>query len=384
MPDYADRIGKAYQIMARSNLDALLLTRAENLFYFTGFWGAAPIRLLSLLLQNGQDPLLILPKLEEDYARSASWVTHFCSYVEFIPGGEPEDPTKLIRDILVQRRLGNGRIGLELDALPVNVFHRLSGRLPDVRWGDATSVVMEMRQIKSPEEIAKVREASHLVDRKVAAAVDLIRPGVSELELGIRVAYEAALEQSFLISPYNAGVPVVATGARSALPHGRASTAVVEEGDLLVIDLCAIAFYQAYHAGFTRTFSVGEPSSRQQEIYRIVLDANVEAINAVRPGATAASIDRAARDVITKAGYGDYFTHRTGRSVGLDVGEPPYLRQDDQTLLQPGMTIVIEPGIYLPGYGGVRVEDTVLVTDGGHERLTQYPSELINTLARRS
>jgi Xaa-Pro dipeptidase len=236
--------------------------------------------------------------------------------------------------------------------------------------------------LKSPEEIVQVRGACRLVDQKIAKVADWVKPGDTELQIGIQVAYEAAEESSFLISPYNAGVPVIATGPRSALPHGRASLTRVAEGDLLVIDLCAIAFYEAYHAGFTRTLSIGRPGRRESEIYQVVLEANMTAIDAVRPGVTAEEIDDAARTVIRQAGFGEYFTHRTGRGVGLDVSEPPYLRQGDTTSLQPGMTIVIEPGIYIGGFGGVRIEDTVLVTEDGHERLTRFPIQMIDVLAQ--
>jgi Xaa-Pro dipeptidase len=382
MPDFDDRLNRLRILLAEKDLDAIILVKPENLYYFTGFWGAAPIRMLSLIIPRDSEPILILPRLEEDYATLNSWIKNIRSYVEFVPDGEPDDPVEYIATALSEKKLDHARIGYEADVLPASIYQRLQQALPDVNWKNGSNVVYRLRMIKSPEEIEKVRGASSLVDRKVSAAVKKALPGYTELDLGVVVAYEAAIESKFLISPYNLGVPVVATGLRSALPHGRASMEKIKAGDLLVIDLCAIAFFEAYHAGFTRTFSIGKPTAKQEDIYKIVLEANVEAINAVRPGITASQIDMTARNVINDAGFGEYFTHRTGRSVGLDVGEPPYLRQDDHTVLEPGMTIVIEPGIYIAGFGGVRIEDTVLVTENGSERLTQYPIEFIDLMEK--
>jgi len=367
--------------MQEAGVDVLLLVAPENLYYFTGFWGAAPIRLLSLLL-TADGCTFVVPKLEEEYVRTTAKVDDVISYLEFSASGTPDDPVAAVASALRGLGAARGRIAIEGAVLPVSLAQRLQSALPDVRWSEANDITAPLRMIKDAGEIENARTAARLTDAKAAKAIEEARPGVTELELGLTVAYTAAKASRFLISPYNRGVPVVATGARSALPHGRASDTPILPGDLLVLDLCAIAFHDAYHAAFTRTVVVGRPTSKQQEIYDVVGEAQAAAMQLVRPGTPVADLDRAARTVIERAGYGDQFTHRTGRGVGLDVAEPPYLRQGETTELAPGMIISIEPGVYLSGYGGVRTEDTLLVTDTGHEVLTRYPRDFVNTMER--
>jgi Xaa-Pro aminopeptidase len=199
----------------------------------------------------------------------------------------------------------------------------------------------------------------------------LIRPGVTEL--GLATAWQkAALDASGGELPE---VPIVASGPNGASPHTRASSRPLERGDLVIID--GFLRSQGYYSDITRTYAVGETDRELELIYSLVQEANAAASEIIKPGVKAEDVDAAARGVIEEAGYGEYFIHRTGHGLGLEIHEPPYIVEGNELILEPGMTLTVEPGIYLPGRGGVRIEDDILVTEDGYASLTTLPRELV-------
>ncbi|HEY8395002.1 MAG TPA: Xaa-Pro peptidase family protein [Thermaerobacter sp.] len=273
--------------------------------------------------------------------------------------------------------LGLTRLGFERDHLTYGQWERLRAGLPDtVELVPVAGWVEELRRVKDPGEIAAIRQAARIADEALLEVLAGLRPGMTEREV--------ALQLEFAMRRRGAeGVAfdfIVASGPRSSLPHGLASERVIEEGDLVTIDYGAV--YAGYASDCTRTVVIGRAGQRQREIYDIVLEAQRRAMAAVRPGATGADVDRAAREVIEAAGYGEHFGHATGHGVGLEVHEGPRLAATagDQ-VLAPGMVVTVEPGIYLPGWGGVRIEDLVVVTEDGGEVLTRVTKEFLQIAA---
>jgi Xaa-Pro dipeptidase len=217
-----------------------------------------------------------------------------------------------------------------------------------------------------------MRRAAAVPERVLREAAPQIQPGMTELDVAgliMKVSLSQSLKE--MVS-----YPLVQTGLSAAFPHAFAGERGVQKGDLVVIDFGAVV--DSYASDITRTIAVGEPSDEMKRIYDLVKKANEAGRAAVKPGATCEDVDRAARDVIEQAGFGKYFTHRTGHGLGLDGHEPPYIVKGNKTVLQPGMTFTVEPGIYIEGKGGVRIEDDVLVTKDGGESLTTFPRELTN------
>jgi Xaa-Pro dipeptidase len=223
-------------------------------------------------------------------------------------------------------------------------------------------------------ELAAMRKAVEIAQRGLQATIPSIRRGVSEQELASELTLQLLRAGSNPEFPFT---PIVSTGPNSANPHASPSSKALSEGDLLVIDWGAT--WEDYISDLTRTFGIGNLDAEFIKIAEIVKESNAAGLAAARPGVTAGSIDRAARTVIENAGYGHYFTHRTGHGVGMEGHEPPYIRGDNPLVLEPGMTFTIEPGIYLPGKGGVRIEDNVVITHDGAESLSDLPRDLFLT-----
>ncbi len=264
--------------------------------------------------------------------------------------------------------LGSGRIGFEADSLTVAGLQELQKH-----WSAATLVpvhglIQGLRAIKSQEEIGAIRAAQNLADRTFEEVRPLIRAGVRELDVALEI--EVRLRRAGAEAAFET---IVASGVRGAMPHGSASAKVIEEGDLVTVDMGARL--AGYNSDMTRTVAIGTPSAEMRRVYDAVLEAEEAAIRAVRPGLRAAELDQVARDVLAGHGLAEAFAHSLGHGVGLEVHEAPGLRGVSEDVLQPGMIITIEPGAYLPGIGGVRIEDLLLVTEDGYEILSHAPKE---------
>lgn len=235
---------------------------------------------------------------------------------------------------------------------------------------ETSEIFGKLRSIKSADEIELIKKATGITIKGIKAGIEAIKVGVSELSVAFEI--EREIKESG-----GESVPfcIVLSGENSALPHGSTSSRKIEKGDSVVMDIGAT--YKGYYADITRTVFVGKAGEEQKRIYNMVLKAQESAVNLVRPKVKACQVDAAARKIIEEAGYGKFFTHRTGHGLGLEVHEEPYISQQNEIALEPGMTFTIEPGIYLPGSFGVRIEDNIVVTVKGKEVLTKMPKDLL-------
>ena len=348
------RLTALTRALTNEKLDAILLTHLPNIRYLTGFTGSNGL----LLAQRGKNIFFTDGRYTEQAAQEVQGAK------VIIPKGS-----------LVQaaaKYIKTTTLGYEADRLSVTQFDGIRKALPkSVKLVATTQVVDRIRMVKDEHELALIQDAVILGADLITPAVEAIRPGVKETDVAAEIEYAArrwgAEGMSF--------DTIVAAGKRSALPHGRASNALIPKRGFVILDLGVIL--HGYCSDMTRTVHVGSVPRRSREIYLAVLAAQEAAIDAVKPGATAGEVDLAARSVLKKARLDRYFIHSTGHGVGLEIHEQPRIARDQAEVLQPGMVITIEPGVYLPGEGGVRIEDMVAVTDSGVQILTPATKELL-------
>ena len=354
------RIEKLRKRFEGAGVDALYVTNPENRFYLSGFTGTAG----ALLLCRDKSYLIT----DFRYVGQASRESPDYQVIE-AAGESSEALPKLLSENSVLL------LGLEGDHLTHNQFLALREKLSGVELKNPAGLVEELRARKDKREIALIEEAVRLADEAFTEILPLIRPGVPEREVALQLEYSMRR-----LGAEGAGFKIiVASGYRSSLPHGVASPRIMAQGDLVTLDFGAVC--GGYHSDITRTVVLGKPEKKQREIYQLVLEAQMSAIASLRAGISASEVDRAARGIIERAGYGERFGHSTGHGVGLSIHEQPRLASKDQFLLEDGMVVTVEPGIYLPGWGGVRIEDTVLVVNGGCRVLTRSPKNKLLSLS---
>lgn len=346
--------------MALHKWDVLLITDPKHVYYLTGFASDPHERFLGLLLNRGEEPLLVVPALDGDAAAAAT-------SINIITHQDTDNPYELLRQ---QFKGSIDTMALEKDQLTVSRYEMLQQFLPAASYLDAGQVLRDMRVQKSKDEVVIMKRAVKLVEDVLSQGLKKVKIGMSEIEL--------VAELEYLMKKLGADGPsfdtMVLSGINTALPHGVPGSSQIKDGDLLMFDMGVFA--GGYASDITRTFAVGHINAEQERIYNTVLQANEAAIRAVKPGVTYGSIDSAARTIIDDAGYGPAFLHRLGHGLGMDVHEYPSIHGLNKDILQSGAVFTIEPGIYVPGIGGVRIEDDVLVTDNGVEVLTSFPKEL--------
>jgi Xaa-Pro aminopeptidase len=359
--DYQRRRRDAQAAMARLDLNCLIVSPSADLVYLTGYDALNMERATLLVLPRVGAPFFLVPMLEAPKARSASPEIEVCAW------GDTEDPWDSLR-----RRVGGRPQTVAVsDTMRANFVLAMQHALPEVRLHPAGPLMASLRQRKEPEEIEALREAAHRTD----AVFDRVRRdalgGLTETEVADLIgkylkAHGLAWKWNYICS--------VAAGEHSASPHHTLSDRTLQIGDAVCMDFGGK--YRDYVSDLTRTVHIGTPPREFVEAYAVLQEAQQQAVQAVRPGVAVEEVDRVARDIITRAGYGDYFVHRTGHGLGLEVHEPPYIVAGNTELLTPGMVFSIEPGIYLPGRFGLRIEDIVIVTDRGCERLNLSPRQL--------
>ncbi|ETT63899.1 peptidase M24 [Paenibacillus sp. FSL H8-457] len=341
--------------------DHVLVTDPKHVYYLTGFASDPHERFLGLLLSPANDPVLIVPALDANAAEAASTVKNIVTHQD------TDNPYLLLKE---QIQGSAGTLALEKDQLTVSRYEQLRQHVNADRIEDVGIALRDLRIRKSAEEVKIIKNAVRLVEDVLTQGMARVKIGISELEL--------VAELEYLMKKLGADAPSFATmvlsGPNTALPHGVPGARRIEAGDLLMFDLGVYA--GGYASDITRTFAVGDLKPEAVNIYETVLAANLAGIQAVKPGVTYGSIDQAARKVIDDAGYGHAFVHRLGHGLGMDVHEYPSVHGLNQDILQPGAVFTIEPGIYLQGVGGVRIEDDVIVTGDGVEVLTSFPKEL--------
>ena len=345
---YRKRLETLLERMGALGADGLFATPSSNLFYLTGIAFDRSERLTALVLFKDRDPLVICPAFEGDRLRGMSAVTEVHTWEE------TEDPFRLCASFFPAER---GVLAVEPSTAYDDVERLIAAR-PAWKPLSAAPLFTTLRMIKTEEEIAAIRRAIAVALPRFQKAFAALRPGSIEAE----------------ISHLFGGENVVQFGPSSALPHGASGPRALSKGEAVLID--AWDRPEGYYYDITRSTFFGEPTAEYRKIWEVVLEAQSAGIDKAAPGVPCFEVDAAARRVIEKAGYAEHFTHRLGHGLGIDVHEPPYMVGHDQTVLEPGMTFTSEPGIYLPGRFGVRIEDDILVTDRGAESLSPRVSRL--------
>jgi len=358
---HKEKAEMAIEELGSGGADALLLFPGADIGYYTGFSIGPSERLAAALIPFSADPVLLVNQLEEELRGQKPWVTDVDTWLEH------EDPVEILAQNFERLDLGGAVVAINEDA-PWGWIKRLSDRLPGLLFVDATSHLSRIRMVKSPQEVDWMRMACAITDKALETGFEEMRTGMTESDLAGIITAEIRA------SGGGAGYAGVLFGERAALPHGRPGGKVLEPGDCVLVDMGTKI--HGYSSDLTRTVFYGEPTARHAEIYDLVYEANRVAYEAVRPGVACGELDSIARRVIEDGGYGEHFIHRLGHGVGLQGHERPYLVQGNELELEPGMTFTIEPGIYVVGEVGVRVEDTVVCTPEGCERLTRLSREL--------
>jgi Xaa-Pro dipeptidase len=364
---YAKRIEKLQSSLAAAGLDGLVLNPGPTLAYLTGLHFHLMERPVVAIFSREEAPVLVLPELELGKTTALPYALKTCAY-----GENPAQWGDVFRQAGTLTSLQGRRIGVEPTGLRFLELRLVEEALPGSRFLSAQAVLASLRMIKDSSELALMRSAAVMAQDALKAVIPLIKVGMTERELAAELTLQLLRTGSDGELPF---APIIASGPNSANPHAVPSSRSLVEGDLLVIDWGAAD--QAYFSDLTRTVAIGEVDPELERIAEVTIQANSAGRAAIRPGIPAGDVDRAARAVIEAAGYGPYFFHRTGHGLGLQEHEEPYIFGDNDQVLEPGMTFTIEPGIYLPGRGGVRIEDDVVVTSSGGESLSDIPRDLI-------
>ncbi|HLW48940.1 MAG TPA: Xaa-Pro peptidase family protein [bacterium] len=358
----AGHLDRARAYLRGASVDALLIVRPENRRHVTGFTGSAGLVLIT------HDAALLAVDFRY-YEQAATEAPAF----RVIRGGT--DPAGALADGLKAAPSSGadprpGRIGFESEFLPYAQTERLRERFAPAQLVPLPDVD-RIRWVKDEVEIATVARAAEIADAGFVRLLEVLRPGLTEREaaLELEIAVRRAGGERLAFDT------VLASGPRGALPHGRATDRVMERGEFVTVDFGAV--YDGYVSDCTRTVALGAAGARQREVYDAVLAAQLRALEAVRPGVACRDVDAAGRAVIAAAGFGEAFGHAMGHGIGLDVHEGPPVSPRSDAVLEPGMIVTIEPGVYVPGWGGVRIEDAVVVTEAGARVLGRLPKDLL-------
>lgn len=350
------RVNKVRELAKEKQIQALLINRPEDRYYLSGFSGSNAY----LLLLEKQNYLIT----DFRYVEQAKNETEGFEIRMY----QRSELYNTIADILTENNLSE--LTLDSSAVTYQEYSTFKDSL-DIDLRMIPNILREIRSVKEQKEIDIIQAAQSISEKAFTKMIDKIRPGVSERDLSVELEYQMLLLGASRIAFPN----IVASGKRSALPHGRATDKLIEDGDFITFDFGA--YYEGYCADMTRTVVVGHYSEKQKKIYDIVLEAQLTAINYAKAGVTGKELDGVARDLIAQAGYGDYFGHGLGHGIGKVVHEAPSANQTSQDILQPNQIISIEPGIYIPEWGGVRIEDLIVIKEDGNINLNKLTKELM-------
>ena len=359
MSMFQQRCLRAQEQMRLHGVDALIVTPSSDLVYLTGHPSHLSERLTAFAVPAAGEPFLVAPRLEAPLAREAAT---FFSVHTWTDG---EDPYALLRSLLPN---GLQRVAVSDQMWSVHLL-RMQDGLRSASFAPSAPILAPLRRVKDAAEIATLKQAAAAADVTMAGILAQPLAGRSEREVGRAIA-ELLIEHGHA----SADFAIVAGGPNSGSPHHATGDRVLRDGDALTLDFGGV--FNRYFSDITRSVFIGKAPDEYRRIYEVVRQANQAVFEAVRPGVACQDVDRAARRVINDAGYGEYFIHRTGHGLGLDVHEEPYMVEGNTTVLEPGMVFSDEPGIYIPGRYGVRTEDILVVTERGGERLNNAPREL--------
>lgn len=351
-----NRIQNLRKLMSGNMMEGVLVYSPENRRYLSGFTGSAGFLVIG---KESMDFVTDFRYMEQAESQCKGWKVT-------IHGGNPME--KLAEVI---SKAGIKRLGFEEDFMTVMFRDDLKKSLPEIKLIPARSIFVKLRIKKDNSEIENICKAAAIADEAFKHILGYIRPGLSEAEVALELEY-------FIKKRGSSGIAfetIVASGIRSSLPHGIASEKKIEAMEFLTLDFGCV--YNGYCSDMTRTVFIGKATRKHREIYDTVLRANAEVLKGLRPGITGREADKIARDIISNAGYGEYFGHGLGHGVGIAIHEDPKLSIVGNIVLEAGMVVTDEPGIYIPGFGGVRIEDLVLITETGAETISKSTKELI-------
>ncbi|GEL13763.1 pepQ protein [Lapidilactobacillus concavus DSM 17758] len=347
------------------HLDVVYISDPNSVGYFTNFISDPHERILGLFVFADAEPFLFAPELSVGSAQKAGWSGEIHGYLDH------QHPFAMIADLIKARTSHYAKWGLEKDSLPVQRFEAVRAEFPDATFpGNVSRFVEHMKLFKTPEEIKLMEEAGEEADLAFSIGFNAIQEGRTEQEVVAEIEY-GLMKQGIMEMSFDT---IVQAGANAANPHGGPEKNAIEPNQLILFDLGTA--HHGYMSDASRTVAFGQLSDKQRDIYDVCLEAQLAAQDAVKPGLTAAELDKIARDIITKAGYGEYFIHRLGHGIGTSTHEFPSIMEGNEMVLEPGMCFSIEPGIYIPGFAGVRIEDCVHVTEDGCKAFTHTNKKL--------
>jgi D-alanyl-D-alanine dipeptidase len=368
--DYEARMRRAAEAAADAGFDGVLVAPGPDLIWLTGYRPVETERLTMLVLRAGQDPVLVVPTLEAPDAAAAAPMLTLRDWTD---GKDPYEATASLLDRgglpHSLKGVGGAPIGVSDNAWALHLLG-LQKRLPDTRYVALTEALPMLRAVKDAAELERLAAAG--------AAADATYEEIRKVPFGGRRETDVAADIADLLRRFGhsqVDFTIVASGPNGANPHHEAGDRVIQRGDMVVLDFGGLK--HGYGSDTSRTVHVGEPDDEERTVHDIVRAAQEAGFRAVRPGVACQDVDRAARAVIAEAGYGEYFIHRTGHGIGVTTHEPPYMFEGEELPLVPGMCFSVEPGIYLPGRFGVRIEDIVTVTEDGGRRLNTTSRELV-------
>ena len=359
---YRDRLAQASRAAATRGVDALLITPSSDYTYLLGYRAPAMERLTCLVVPADRRPTLVLPRLEEPLARHE--LGAMADELDIVPWDETDDPIRLVQALIG----GAMRVAVQ-DQMWARFALRLAAAVDPAQVVEAGPTLASLRRVKSAEEVDALRAAAHAADDAMRAITGERLSGRAEAEVSRRIR-DLLLETGH----DSAEFAIVASGPNAASPHHVPGDRRIEPGDAIVLDIGGTL--DGYCSDTSRTAFVGSPPSEFAALYAVLREAQAAACNAVRPGITGAELDAVARDVITEAGYGEAFVHRTGHGIGLETHEEPYIVSSNDEPLVAGNAFSVEPGIYIRGTWGARIEDIVVCTEDGGERLNTTSTEL--------
>ncbi len=354
--DFKIRLDNLQKKLSTYDLDAIIITNLVNVAYISGFKGTAGKALITK-----QEAFLIT---DFRYTQQAKFQAPYFTVIQY---------EKKVEDTLnaVISKVKADKVGFEQDTITYEQYDQYLSALSDAHLIPTKGLIASLRQQKQADEVEKIRKAASIADEAFSSILKQIQPGISEKSIAFALEYEmrhrGATSVSFDI--------IVAAGEHAALPHARPSDTALAVGDLVALDFGCV--YEGYCSDMTRTIGIGHLTVEKQKIYHTVLKAQHAALQSIKAKIAAKEVDGVAREIITQAGYGEYFGHGLGHGVGLQVHEAPRMSPISEDVLSEGMVVTVEPGIYVPTVGGVRIEDLVYITKGGIENFTKSPKDLI-------
>ncbi len=360
------RLAHLYELLSSSGADAVAFNPGPTMLYLTDLHFHLMERPTVLLVATGKTPVLVLPELESGKVAGSRIPLSAITFND-----NPATWPDVFQKVLKGMELTQGRVLVEANQMRFLEIDLLKRAAPGLEFVSGGSVLTALRIQKDASEIAAMKKAVQIAQAALQATLNQFKTGMTEKEIASELMIQLYRAGSGEELPF---MPIVASGPNSANPHAVPTERKVQPGDLLLIDYGAS--YNNYYSDLTRTFAVGGISPELKKIYAAVMGANEAGRLAGAPGVQAGKIDQAARKIIDVAGYGAYFTHRTGHGLGMESHEEPYMFGENSLVLREGMVYTVEPGIYMEGVGGVRIEDNIVVTASGCESLSDFPREL--------